>query len=181
MAACDIDIAMSLGLHKGMAMTDALAARLRAEDRRLTLRQKAYHFATYKPRTERQMRDKLRTLEAVPEEIEDVMAWLASFRIIDDAVFARRFVEASRERKPMSTSALRRALRTKGVADVHIEAALASSDVDADLLAARRVAEKKLRMIKAESASERREKLVRFLQYRGYGWDVVKRIVSEVC
>lgn len=180
MAACEIDIAMSLGLHKGMAMTDALAMQLRAEDRRLTLRQKAYRFATYKPRTARQMREKLVGLEAVPEEIDDVMGWLSSFRLIDDAAFARSFVQASRERKPMSTSALRRALRGKGVADEHIEAALADASTDADVDAARRVAIKKLRMIRAEGPQERREKLVRFLQYRGYPWDVVKRVVAEV-
>ena len=178
-AACDIDVALQLGLRNGMEMTDALADSLRAEDRRLTLRQKVYHFATYKPRTVSQVRRKLEDLEAVPDEVEALLAWVSSFGIVDDAAYAVRYVQAADERKPMSPAALRRALRVKGIADVHIDAALAGRTADDAVSAARRVAEKKLRMLSATD-TERRQKLVRFLQYRGYAWDVIRTIIDEL-
>lgn len=178
-AACDIDVALQLGLRSGLEMTDMLADRLRAEDRRLTLRQKVYHFATYKPRTVQQVRRKLEDLEAVPDEVDALLAWVASFGIVDDVAYAVRYVQASDERKPMSPAALRRALRVKGIADVHIDAALAGRTAEDALGAARRVAEKKLRMISGSDA-ERRQKLVRFLQYRGYAWDVIRTIIDEL-
>lgn len=178
-AACDIDVALQLGLRSGLEMTDMLADRLRAEDRRLTLRQKVYHFATYKPRTVQQVRRKLEDLEAVPDEVDALLAWVASFGIVDDVAYAVRYVQASDERKPMSPAALRRALRVKGIADVHIDAALAGRTTEDALGAARRVAEKKLRMISGSDA-ERRQKLVRFLQYRGYAWEVIRTIIDEL-
>ena len=179
-AACDIDIAMQLGLHKGMAMSDDLARRLRSEDRRLSLRQKLYRFATYKPRTEQQVRKKLEELEAVDAEVTELLAWIRSLGLVDDAAYARRFAEASDERKPMSPAAMRRTLRSKGIADVHIEAALASRQPEQTIDAARRVAHKKLRMLRAETDADRRTKLTRFLQYRGYSWDVIRVVIDEV-
>lgn len=179
-AACDIDVALQLGLRNGMEMTDALADSLRAEDRRLTLRQKVYHFATYKPRTVSQVRRKLEDLEAVPDEVEALLAWVSSFGIVDDAAYAVRYVQAADERKPMSPAAMRRALRMKGVADVHIDAALHDRTSDTTVDGARRVAQKKLRMLGGTTAAERRDKLIRFLQYRGYSWDVIRVVADEL-
>lgn len=163
-----------------MEMSDALAQRLRAEDRRLKLRQQIYHFATYKPRTERQVREKLELLEAVPDEVVELLAWVRSFGLVDDAAYAHRFVDAADERKPMSPAAMRRALRSKGVADVHIDAALQDRAPDSTVDGARRVAQKKLRMLDGTKAADRRDKLIRFLQYRGYSWDVIRVVADEL-
>lgn len=180
MAACSIDVALALGLHKGMAVTEAIERELRSQDRQLSLRQKAYRFVTYSVRTERQVRDKLVKLEAVDQEIDDAVEWLRSFKLIDDVAYAERFVAASRERKPMSRSALRNALRAKGIPDALIEDALVEYDDDANIAAALRVAQRKLRMLGAAPDAVRREKLIRFLQYRGYTWNVVRHVITEV-
>ena len=180
LAACPIDVAASLGLRKGLEMTPELERRLRDEDRRMVLRQKSYRFATYKPRTEKQVRDHLVKQEATEEEVEDVMTWLSEFRLVDDEEYARRFVAASQERKPLSLSDSRRKLRMKGVPDEIVDRIIDESfDDDAVVDAARRVAEKKVRMLKGDR-TERKRKLTQFLQYRGYTWPVVKRVVEEM-
>ena len=179
-AACPIDVAAALGLRKGLEMTPELERRLRSEDRRMVLRQKLYRFATYKPRTARQVRDHLAKLEAADEEAEDVMAWLAEFRLIDDEEYARRFVAASLERKPLSPSDTKQKLRMKGVPDEVVERIVEEHfDEEVVIDAARRVAEKKVRMLKGDRGEQKR-KLTQFLQYRGYSWSVVKRVVDEL-
>lgn len=181
LAACPIDVATSLGLRKGMEMTDDLERTLRKEDKRVVLRQKSYHFATYKPRTERQVRDYLLGREATPEEIDDVMSWLKEFRLLDDHVYAERFLDAARERKPLSRSMAKRTLARKGVPEPIIDQVLHEQYTDEDALAgARRVASKKVRMITSASEKERDEKLMRFLQYRGYPWDVIRTVLQEL-
>lgn len=181
LAACPIDVATSLGLRKGLEMTDDLERQLRKEDRRMVLRQKTYHFATYKPRTERQVLDYLVGREAAPEEIDDVMAWLKEFRLLDDRIYAERFLDAARERKPLSRSMAKRTLARKGVPESVIDHVLAEHyTVDDAINAARRVASKKLRMITSASDKERDEKLMRFLQYRGYPWDVIRTVLQEL-
>ncbi|HCN05356.1 MAG TPA: hypothetical protein DIS79_07020, partial [Bacteroidetes bacterium] len=114
-AACPIDVAVGMGLRKGLEMSPELEQRLRSEDRRMVLRQKAWRFVTYKPRTERQVRDALRKQDWTDEEIEDVLLWLREFRAVDDVAYAERFILASLERKPLSPPAMRAALLTKGI------------------------------------------------------------------
>ncbi|MBU3699601.1 MAG: hypothetical protein FGM33_06255 [Candidatus Kapabacteria bacterium] len=179
-AACPIDVALALGLAKGLIMTDELALRLRREDRRMVLRQKAYRFATYKPRTRRDVERQLERLEATAEEAGDVLSWLSEFRLIDDRSYAERFLIASRERKPLSPVMARRALLTKGVPEAIVDEVFHAQEDQFDPTdAARRVARKKLRMITSTDAKDVESKLVRFLQYRGYTWDVIRAVLSE--
>lgn len=179
-AACPIDVALALGLRKGLEMSAELERRLRAEDRRMVLRQKAYRFATYKPRTERDLRRFLDKAEATEEESADVLSWLSEFRLVDDAEYARRFIEASKLRKPLSPSMMRRTLLGKGLSELVVEEAMADQTSAGDaLLAARSVARKKLRMITSEDVRLSEDKLVRFLQYRGYTWEVIKNVIAE--
>lgn len=182
LAACSIDIAQALGLKKGMICTPELLAQLRSEDRRLSLRQKAYGYATYKPRTRKQVIDHYRALEYAPEEIDAVVAWLEEFRLVNDAEFAARFILASKQQRPMSARAIRQKLTQKGVPADVIEQALATEVTpDAELQAALHVAEKKLRMMRRDvTDSERNDKIVRFLQYRGYTWPTIKHVLAAL-
>ena len=181
LAACPIDVALALGLRKGLVMTDELERKLRKEDRRIVLRQKSYRFATYKPRTEKNILDFLTKAEATPEEIQSVIEWLREFRLIDDNAYAARFLEASRERKPLSRIMARRTLLTKGVPQDVVDRAIEEHYQENDALeGARVVARKKLRMLASNSPKQQEEKLVRFLQYRGYGWDVIKLLRQEL-
>lgn len=180
LAACPIDVALSLGLRKGLEMSAELERRLRAEDRRMVLKQKAYRYATYKPRTERDVRRFLDKAEATEEESAAVLSWLGEFRLIDDEGYARRFIEASKSRKPLSPVMMRRTLLGKGLSESVVESAMASETAPQDAHeAARSVARKKLRMLTSEDDRVTEDKLVRFLQYRGYSWEVIKGVIVE--
>ena len=88
LAACPIDVAASLGLKKGLELTDEILRQLKAEDRQMKLKQKAYRFATYKPRTVRQVRQAMQKHEATQEEEDLIVAWLEEFRLLDDESYA---------------------------------------------------------------------------------------------
>lgn len=181
LAACPIDVALAMGLRKGLELSPEMERQLRAEDRRIVFKQKAYRFSTYKPRTERQILQHLEKIGCVPEEIEVLLVWLREFRLIDDHAYAERFIAASKDRKPLSRNAARATLLRKGIpaelADTLLEADY-SDDVSID--AARRVAEKKVRGLRATTDEERKQKLVRFMQYRGFSWDVIRVVVDDV-
>ena len=180
LAACPIDVALSLGIGKGIELTAELERQLRREDKRIVMRQKAYRFATYKPRTEHQVRAFLATKELTAEEVDDVMSWIVEFRLIDDAQYVERFLSAAFERKPLSRLMARRTLQKKGISDVLLAPALErwySQEATEDV--AYRAAVKKLRMIGTATPSEKESKLVRFLQYRAYPWSTVKQVVER--
>lgn len=180
-AACPIDVALSLDLRKGLELTDDLLAQLKKEDRRIVLRQKAYSFATYKPRTQKQVLTFLNAKEATQEEADDVMKWLVEFRVVNDSQYAERYIVAALEQKPVSRIKARQTLIRKGVPEDIVDLALEKlySEDDA-LTSARRVAQKKARIIRASTEQEREQKLVRFLIYRGYPWDVVRTVLAEL-
>jgi outer membrane protein OmpA-like peptidoglycan-associated protein/SOS response regulatory protein OraA/RecX len=181
LAACPIDVALALGIRKGIEITPDLEQKLRKEDRRVVMRQKAYRFATYKPRTLHQVRVFLEAKELTPEEIDDVVSWLAEFRLIDDVTYVERFLSAAFERKPLSKLMARRMLLKKGVPDTVVSPALEtwySNEATEDV--AFRAAEKKLRMLSTTAQSEREAKLIRFLQYRAYPWPTIKSVVARL-
>jgi regulatory protein len=180
-AACPIDVAVALGLRKGLPMTEELADRLRREDRRVTFRQKAWSYALYKPRTVRQVREHLQGLECSEAEIESIITWLASFNAVNDVAYADAFLAAARERKPLSRRAAQQKLLAKGVEREVIEAAIEKNyQPEVSREAALRVAQRKLATLRDTDPRVLRDKLVRFLQYRGYSWDEIKAAVDEV-
>lgn len=181
LAACPIDVALVMGLRKGLELSPEMERQLREEDRRMVFKQKAYRFSTYKPRTERQVSQHLQKIGCVPEEIDVLIAWLREFHLIDDYAYAERFISAAKDRKPLSRNAARATLLRKGIDAAVADALLASeySD-DVNIDAARRVAEKKVRVLRATTDEERKQKLVRFMQYRGFSWDVIRVVVDDV-
>jgi SOS response regulatory protein OraA/RecX len=89
----------------------------------------------------------LEAKELTPEEIDDVVSWLAEFRLIDDVTYVERFLSAAFERKPLSKLMARRMLLKRGVPDTVVSPALEtwySNEATEDV--AYRAAEKKLRM-----------------------------------
>lgn len=176
--ACDEDVVLSLELRRGMELSADAEQRLKREERTMQLRQKAWAYCTYKPRTEAQMRSKCQMLGMTDEETTATLSWLAEFKQLDDASYAQRFVDAARERKPLSTADIRSRLRRKGIPDNHIEGALSTSTEFDDIEAARRVAERKLRVL--SGADNARDRLMRFLAYRRYSWNVIRVVVSEL-
>src|SRR5688572_8697654 len=96
-------------------------------------------------RTRQELSKALRA-KAVPDEVgRHVLDRMEEVGLVNDADFARGWVESRQARRHLSRSALRRELSGKGVAVDQVEAALETVDVDDEHAAARALAEKKLR------------------------------------
>lgn len=180
LVACSIDVALALGLRVGMELTASTEAQLRAEDARLSLRQKAYRYATYKPRTERQVRDHYTAQHWPAEAVDDVIVWLRSFGLVGDDAYASRFIEAAKTTKPMSKRAIRQRLTAKGLPSSTVDGAVAGITPDDDYEAALAVAEKKRRSLASRPSTDVRDAVARFLQYRGFDWSVIRRVLDTV-
>ena len=78
----------------------------------------------FRPRSEKEVRDKLKIRKYDPAVIDQAVSALIKSRMIDDVLFAKLWVQ-SRIKRPLGLERLRRELRSKGVADEIIEEALA--------------------------------------------------------
>ncbi len=117
----------------------------------------------------------------VPEDAATVVLdRFTDLGLIDDAQFARDWVESRQVRRGLSRSALRRELQTKGVAAEHIAEALAPVGSDEELSAARQLAEKKLRAMGRLEPAVRYRRLAGVLGRRGFSTGVIATVLDEL-
>jgi SOS response regulatory protein OraA/RecX len=179
--AVSVDVVTALSLRKGTELTAELSQTLSARERELHLKQKSYHFASYKPRSERNVREFLiKKHNATNEEVDGIIEWLKSFNIVNDVEFAQRFLDAARSRKPLSRIAAQQKLLVKGIPPSIVEEALITMyDDDEEFSAAFSVAQKKLKSLSSD-AHIAAKRLTHFLSGRGYRWETIKRVLQSL-
>ncbi|MBB3604583.1 regulatory protein [Mycolicibacterium sp. BK556] len=106
---------------------------------------------------------------------------LAAVGLIDDADFAEQWVRSRRQRAGKGKRALAAELRTKGVDDDLIAAALDGIDAGAERQRAEELVEQKLRREKLDGDDDAKvmRRLVGMLARRGYNQSMAVAVVSE--
>jgi regulatory protein len=135
---------------------------------------------TARARTRAELEGQL-TKRGYPDEVSDrVLDRLTKVGLVDDADFAEQWVQSRRANAGKGKRALAAELRTKGVDDDVITAALADIDGGAERERAERLVRDKLRREKLGDDDDTKiaRRLVGMLARRGYGqtlaFDVVK-------
>ncbi|MFE7193227.1 recombination regulator RecX [Kitasatospora sp. NPDC057595] len=130
-------------------------------------------------KTRKQLADALRKREIPDEVAEEVLTRLEEVGLIDDAAFARAWVESRHSVRGLSRRALAQELRTKGVTGELAEQALAQLDPDDETEAARALVERRLRTTRGLERQTRTRRLVGMLARRGYSEGLAFRVVRE--
>jgi regulatory protein len=139
----------------------------------------AIRLLTSRPRSVREITDRLKRKEYGDETIERVIARLREWRYIDDEAFARYWVENRESNRPRGRRLLEQELRQKGVERETVRETLDDSGID-ERAGALEIARAKLRSYRNEEESVARRRLGAFLARRGYGYDVVKPVLDEL-
>lgn len=169
-------------LHKGQLLSQADWDRLEQAERGSRAWNAALRLLEVRPRTEHEIRDRLRRKEFLPEQIDRVIVRLRELEMLDDAQFARLWVANRQNLSPRGAHALRQELRVKGVArDVAEEVVADSTDSESESAACAEVARRALH--KYASAPDRatfQRKLGGYLQRRGFSFETMKPILAEL-
>ncbi|MPZ61622.1 MAG: regulatory protein RecX [Propionibacteriales bacterium] len=132
-----------------------------------------------RPRTRAELAETLAS-KRVPDEIATrLLDRFEEVGLIDDAAFARAWVESRQAGRGLARKALARELRRKGVADEIVREAVDSVDSEAEADAARAVVRRKLRGMTGLEPHVARRRLVGMLARRGYPAGVAFRVVSD--
>jgi regulatory protein len=130
-------------------------------------------------RTRRELAEDL-GLRGVPSEaIEQVLDRFTEVGLIDDAEFARLWVESRRRSRGSAPRVLRQELREKGVDPELIEATLESIGADEQREDARRLVDAKLRSVARFDDAVQIRRLVNLLVRRGYSPSMSYEVVRE--
>ena len=179
-----VDGAFAFGLVKneavrlriGQELTEADVERLKAADAREEAYARALRLIDRRPRSTREVADNLKKNKVAPEDIEAAIARLGRAGLLNDAEFAKMWVENREAFRPSSKRALALELRRKGVADSEIKVAVAESN---DAAAADRVAQTKAARFAKLPWPEFRLKLLGVLARRGFDFDTARSAVER--
>ena len=159
----------------GQPLSGPRTAELLREDERARAHEAALVFLSYRPRSEREVRDRLKKKD-VPEPIADVVIErLRELRLVDDQQFARYWVEQRQAHRPLGVRLLRQELQQKGIARETTAEALQQSDATADPIeAACRAGRRKARSLAALDERSFDQKLGQFLLRRGFDFETAR-------
>jgi regulatory protein len=140
-------------------------------------RQICLRMLTTAPRTQAQLATALRQ-RGVPEEAAAaVLARFAEVKLIDDAMFARAWVDSRHHGRGLAGRALGAELRQRGVAQEEIKAALSELSPDTELETARQLVARRLPATAGMAPPARMRRLAGVLARKGYSSGLAYRVV----
>lgn len=146
-------------------------------------KEKAYQRAVlllgYRPRSEKELVDRLKKAEFSSEAIDSTINILSEQKLVDDRQFAQSWVENRNDFRPRSKRALRYELMNKGIDCEIIEETLEEA-VDDEILATK-AAEKYLRKFRQGQPVDQNafhQKLTGYLARLGFPYSIVKEVVK---
>ena len=129
--------------------------------------------------SQKEIQDKLLRAGYRPSTVEMVIYKLQRENLLDDADFARQWVE-SRAHHKLGRSRIAQELRRKGISHEEAEDALSAIDDDDQLAGAIVLAEKAASRIKpGEDKRKAFNRIAAMLARRGYAWDIVKEALHQ--
>ncbi|MGP7996864.1 MAG: regulatory protein RecX [Streptosporangiaceae bacterium] len=142
-------------------------------------RELCLRLLTGRPRTRTELADALRRHGVPDEAAAAVLGRFADVGLIDDAAFARAWVESRHHSRGLARRALSAELRRRGVGGQEIEAAVSALDPADEMATARRLVAKAMVASRGRPLPVRIRRLVGLLARKGYPAPVAYRIVRE--
>jgi regulatory protein len=152
-----------------------LSALAGAEARRGAL-EAAQRLLTYRPRSERELRQRLRRKGFDAAVVAETLAKLREHGFVDDEAYAKYWSESRDRFSPRSGRLVQVELRRQGIAAETAEEATAELD-DED--AAYRAAGRRLRSLRGLEYAVFRERLGGFLTRRGFSYSVARKTIDR--
>ncbi len=173
------DVVLTLGLRIGQQITpERLEEIAQAETLRKAI-EDAYNLLSFRSRAEKEMSDRLQRKGYEEDVIAQVIEKLRAAGYLNDEEFARSWVAG--RGKTLGRRALSHELRQKGVDGETVAQTLAEAKPEeAEQESARMVAVRKVGERPTDRSREARAKLAAFLQRRGFGWDTIRPILTDL-
>lgn len=137
-------------------------------------------FLSYRPRSEKELRDSLLRKKSPPEISEKIISLLKEQQFLNDEEFAKWWIEQRTSFKPRSKRVLQVELRQKGIADDIIIKYLNEEEETkvSDLEQALRLLRKKAPRYQHLERDALYSKLGGALARKGFSWDVIKQAID---
>jgi regulatory protein len=149
------------------------------DDPEARARQICLRLLTAEPRTRAELAQALRRAGIPPEAAEAVLSRFTDVGLIDDAAFARAWVESRHHSRGLSRRTLSVELRRHGVDTDEIREAVDTLDPEQEVATARRLVEQKMASTRGQPPEARARRAAGLLARKGYPPGLTYRLIKE--
>ncbi len=137
-------------------------------------------FCAYQERCHRDVEKKLATYHLIPQVEEEITLYLLQNNFLNEERFAKSFVLGKLNVNKWGRKKIEYQLKGKGVSSRNIELALGAIDEEnyKEILLA--IATKKASSIKEQNSYQKRAKLTRHLQSKGFETELIIEVLQEI-
>lgn len=142
------------------------------------IKEQAFRLLSVRPRSEKELKDKLRQKKASPGLIEKLIEEFREKQLLDDRKFAQSWAQSRISNKPMGKFLLRQELLKKGIKKDIIDQTVSSAfDEVEELELARTLLRKKSRRFANDADPKIKKRMADFLLRRGFSYAVVSQAI----
>ena len=174
-----LEIALAEGVRIGEELDTSQVKALVAKDEVGRATGAALNLLARRPRSSQEVRTRLKQKGFAEPAVDEALTRLEGWRYLDDADFARYWVENREANRPRGRRLLEQELRHKGVDREIARSAIDAAEPD-EFAAALDLATGKMRSYSSLDPQVARRRLAGFLGRRGYGFDVIGPVLQRV-
>jgi len=172
-----LEVVHEFNIHKGQELTAQEISIINEFELFHKAVNTALRYVSYRPRSESEIRTRLRRQKYDSALINKVLDKLKQQRVVDDLSFAEFWKDSREFFSPRSKRMIKLELRRKGVADEVAERTTCEVD---DQAGAYKAALKKANSLKNLEYGKFQKKLFSFLHNRGFGYQIVRPTIDKV-
>lgn len=177
----DLETLVSRGLKIGDELSKVEFNELKEISGRKKIFDKVLNFLSFRPRSEKEVKDYLFKKKVDEEEAGAVIKELKEKGYLNDEEFARWWIEQRQTFRPKARRVLVIELRQKGIAqDLIVKSLNDYINKDTEFEMALKLAKKKAGTLEKLPPDEFRQKLGNYLVRRGFEWEIVKHAIDLV-
>ncbi|MFQ6121644.1 MAG: regulatory protein RecX [Dehalococcoidales bacterium] len=173
----ETEVAVKEGLQVGQELSTSQVEALTGSDHFHRCLNAAFHYLSYRPRSEAEVRGRLQRHGFDGDCIEAVIARLKEQGLVDDFAFAQFWKDNRESFNPRSQRLTKLELRRKGVVSDIIDQVVDSIDDDDS---AYRAALGRARHLPLSDYQSFRRRLGEYLRRRGFNYEVINHTVERV-
>ncbi len=173
------------GLRVGDEISRSQVDDLIARETLLSAKSAALRLLAHRPRSEKEIVDRLREKEFADGTISMILVELRMAGLVNDAAFARSFIRNSLTLRPLGEIQLRRKLLMLGVPRRVVDGALSETLTDVDMIDVARqtaiVYQRRLQHSPAPGDPRKtRNRISAHLARRGYSWSTINTVLKSL-
>jgi len=142
---------------------------------------KLEHYCAYQERCHKEVRQKLESLNMIPEAIDVIIVHLLEYNFLNEARFAKTFVNGKFKIKHWGRNRLTFELKKKDISKFNINQALGEIDNVDYIEKLNNLAQKRANSITESNKYKKQKKIIDYLLYRGWEPHLVYDKARELC